>query len=74
MALFTGQQALAKQWLLTQTRQRMEQQFEADGRQPLELERTLSWNYSYFNLKAFFELALMAEKIEVDLWNYEKPR
>ncbi|MGF6925695.1 hypothetical protein QFZ48_001195 [Chitinophaga sp. W2I13] len=73
MALFTGQQALAKQLLLTQTKQRMEQQFEADGRQPLELERTLSWNYSYFNLKAFFELALMAEKIEVDLWNYESP-
>lgn len=73
ISLFTEQPELAKELLLTQTRQRIDQQFEIDGRQPLELERTLSWNYSYFNLEAFFELALMAEKVQVDLWNYESP-
>lgn len=73
IALFTGQPALAKQLLEEQTKKRIEVQLEADGRQPKELARTLSWNYSLFNLRAFFELALLAENVQVDLWHYETP-
>ncbi|SDF53406.1 alginate lyase family protein [Chitinophaga filiformis] len=73
IALFTGQRELARQMLEEQTRKRIDLQLETDGRQPKELARTLSWNYSLFNLRAFFELALLAENVDVDLWNYESP-
>ena len=73
IALFTGQRELARQMLEGQTRKRIDLQLETDGRQPKELARTLSWNYSLFNLRAFFELALLAENVDVDLWNYESP-
>jgi hypothetical protein len=73
IALFTEQPQLAKQILTEQTMQRIDHQLAADGRQPLELERTLSWNYAHFNLEAFFELATMAEHVKVDLWYYESP-
>lgn len=71
IALFTGQQQLAREILEQQTKKRIDTQLEEDGRQPKELARTLSWNYSLFNLRAFFELALLAENVQVDLWNYE---
>jgi hypothetical protein len=71
IALFTGQQDLAKQILEEQTKKRIDSQLEVDGQQPKELARTLSWNYSLFNLRAFFELALLAENIQIDLWHYE---
>ncbi|TWV93001.1 alginate lyase family protein [Chitinophaga pinensis] len=73
IALFTEQPALAKQMLEEQTKKRIDVQLETDGRQPKELARTLSWNYSLFNLRAFFELALLAENVQVDLWHYETP-
>ena len=71
IALFTEQPALAKQILEEQTKKRIDSQLEVDGQQPKELARTLSWNYSLFNLRAFFELALLAENVNVDLWHYE---
>lgn len=71
IALFTEQPALAKQILEEQTKKRIATQLEVDGQQPKELARTLSWNYSLFNLRAFFELALLAENVDVDLWHYE---
>lgn len=73
IALFTAQPELAKQMLEEQTKKRIDEQLETDGRQPKELARTLSWNYSLFNLRAFFELALLAENVQVDLWHYETP-
>ncbi|PWV56246.1 alginate lyase family protein [Chitinophaga sp. S165] len=73
IALFTGQRELAKEMLEQQTKRRIDKQLEADGEQPKELARTLSWNYSLFNLRAFFELALLAENVQVDLWHYESP-
>ncbi|SEW34918.1 Alginate lyase [Chitinophaga sp. YR573] len=72
IALFTEQPALAKKILEEQTKKRIDSQLEADGQQPKELARTLSWNYSLFNLRAFFELALLAENVNVDLWHYGK--
>jgi hypothetical protein len=73
IALFTEQPGLAKEILNKQTKLRIDSQFTADGRQPLELARTLSWSYSQMNLKAFFELALLAENVKLDLWHYESP-
>jgi hypothetical protein len=69
LALFTDQQVLARR-TLERSRERIARQFEPDGRQPRELERTRSWDYSAFNLVAFFNLATLGERVGVDLWNY----
>ncbi|WP_217605893.1 alginate lyase family protein [Chitinophaga sp. GbtcB8] len=73
IALFTEQPALAEKILKEQTEKRIESQLKPDGSQPFELARTLSWNYSLMNLKGFFELAMLAENIHIDLWKYESP-
>ena len=73
MALFTDQKELAANILRSQTQKRIENQFAEDGSQPHELARTLSWNYSVMNLMGFFELALLAENVNIDLWNYMTP-
>ncbi|MGH9313184.1 MAG: alginate lyase family protein [Vicinamibacterales bacterium] len=69
LAFYTGQPALARR-TLEGARGRVARQIEPDGRQPRELERTRSWDYSIFNLTAFFHLATLGDRIGVDLWNY----
>lgn len=69
LALFTDQQELARR-TLEGSRGRIARQIEPDGRQPRELERTRSWDYSIFNLRAFFDLAMLGQQAGVDLWNY----
>lgn len=46
-------------------------QFETDGRQPLELERTTALGYSTFSLDAWFKTAILASKLGVDIWHYQ---
>lgn len=72
-ALFTGKNELAKKVLNEFPTKRISKQIEPDGRQPRELERTQAWNYSLFNLKALFDAASIANKLETDLWNYQTP-
>jgi Alginate lyase len=69
LALYTGQDDLAKR-TIERSRERIVRHFEPDGRQPRELERTRSWDYSAFNLTAFFHLAALGERVGVDLWQY----
>jgi hypothetical protein len=69
LALFTQQRDLARQ-TIERSRERITRQIEPDGRQPRELERTLAWHYSIFNLTAFFQLAALGERVGVDVWGY----
>jgi Alginate lyase len=69
LALYTGQRDLARR-TLEGARHRIARQIEPDGRQPRELERTRAWDYSEFNLRAFFDLADMGRHAGVDLWTY----
>ena len=70
LALFTGQPEIARR-TLERSRERIGTQFEPDGRQPRELERTRAWDYSIFNLTAFFNLARLGTRVGVDLWGYK---
>jgi hypothetical protein len=70
LALYTGQRDVARR-TLEASRERIARQFQVDGSQPRELERTRAWDYSEFNLRAFFDLALLGQRVGVDLWSYQ---
>ena len=53
------------------SKERIKSQFEKDGSQPHELARTLSWGYVNMNLFGFFTIARLAEKLKIDLWNFQ---
>ena len=67
-ALFVGRTELARTTLETAKQKRISAQVEKDGRQPLELERTKSWDYSVMNLDGLVSLARLGEHVGVDLW------
>lgn len=70
-ALFTGDTALAQKVIKDQTIPRIDQQFTVEGAQPLELARTKSWGYSTMNLLGWCKLAVVAGRVEIDLWHTE---
>jgi hypothetical protein len=72
-ALYLGDKELAKKLILRHGRDRIAAQIEPDGRQPHELERTNGFDYSRFNILAHQELAMLGQRVGVDLWNYETP-
>lgn len=69
-ALFAGQREAARSVLEAVPRRRIARQIEPDGSQPHELQRTLAFNYSCYNLLALMKLATLAERVDVDLWNF----
>jgi hypothetical protein len=68
--IFTRQTNLAKKQLEI-SKQRLKNQLAKDGSQPEELERTLSWDYSFMNLFGFLTIARLAENVGVDFWSFE---
>ncbi len=70
LALFTGQKDIARETILRTRDERLPKHIEPDGRQPHELARTRSWNYSVMNLQSFFTLATLGEHVGVDLWHH----
>lgn len=62
---------MAKQRLAEFAAKRIAKQIEPDRRQPYELTRTQAWHYSIFSLEALFNVATVADKLGIDLWNYE---
>ena len=69
--LYLDKNEEAKDHLESTSKKRFDSQIEADGKQPVELARTNGMSYTLFNLRAFFKLSLLAEKVKVDLWNYK---
>jgi hypothetical protein len=70
-SLFVGRRDLAKQTLEQARQKRIATQIEPDGRQPLELARTKAWSYSNGNLDGLMQLAMLGERVGVDLWKFE---
>jgi hypothetical protein len=70
-AMFSQQPEVAMNIIETRSYPRINLQILENGSQPRELARTLSWDYSNMNLRAFFTLANLAKNIDVDLMNYK---
>lgn len=70
LALALGRTEDVKRFLGELPTRRIAQQIEPDGRQPLELERTKSLNYSLFNLEALMLVARFGEHVGVDSWKF----
>jgi len=73
LALVLGHMDEARKILTAVAHERIARQIDPDGRQPLELARTKSLNYSLFNLEALVLLARFGEHVGVDLWNFSTP-
>ncbi|MGA8366658.1 MAG: alginate lyase family protein [Candidatus Acidiferrales bacterium] len=70
-ALFSGENDLAARILKQAETKRISTQIEPDGREPLELARTRSFDYSVFNVNGLAQLARLGETARVDLWHFE---
>ncbi len=73
LALYVGQDGLARDTLEAAKHRRIDAQIEPDGSQPRELARTRSFGYSIYNLRALFTLASLGDRVGVDLWHYRTP-
>ena len=74
LALYLGKKEEAKARLEKALVRRLDAQIEPDGKQPLELKRTISFSYTVFNLQAFFQLATLGESVDVDFWKHRGPK
>ncbi|USD63152.1 alginate lyase family protein [Vibrio sp. SCSIO 43140] len=70
-AIFVGDDDIAKKRLRITQMRRIGSQFDMNGRQHGELERTRPWHYSNFNLEAYNHLGHFGDKLGVDVWLYE---
>jgi hypothetical protein len=69
VSYFIGNDALAKQ-MVQKGKMRIDTQFEKDGSQPHEIERTRAYHYHYFSLDPLVGIAQIGDKVGIDLWNY----
>ncbi|KAH8549472.1 alginate lyase-domain-containing protein [Umbelopsis sp. PMI_123] len=69
IALFLGKYDLAKERIQYTLFTRLPGQFDADGKQPEELQRTRSFHYSAFNLTAYARLAKYGHMVGIELWH-----
>jgi hypothetical protein len=73
IALFLNDTEAARDMLQASKNRRIDKHIMADGSQPFELKRTLTWHYSVFNLQALFALARLGEHLSIDLWDHSTP-
>lgn len=70
-ALFTDNIQLTKN-IVNNSRRFFESQLDSVGRQIHELGRTKSFDYSLYNIHALITLAMIAEQVNIDLWQYNR--
>lgn len=74
MALFTDRDSLARELQGRGVELIIDKQIETDGRQPEELARTRTWDYSTMNLLAIYYFAILSEKLGNSIWNYQEQK
>ena len=70
LAYYLGNETLAKE-TVSLAQQSLDQQFDFEGKQTHELERTRSFFYSCYNLEALSSIAMVGDKIDMDMWYYK---
>lgn len=68
ISLFLGHREEARSYVQRALELRIATQIDPEGRQPHELARTRSFNYSALNLAGLLRLAVLAEHMGVDAW------
>jgi len=71
LAAFAGKTNLAQKILSGARQKRIAKQIEPDGKMPRELQRTKSFSYSAFNLRALIDLASLGQNLGADLWHFQ---
>jgi hypothetical protein len=71
IAAFAGKLDLARQIINDAREKRIAKQIEPDGKMPRELQRTKSFSYSAFNLRALENLACIGRNLGIDLWHFQ---
>ncbi|CAO3638192.1 unnamed protein product [Cunninghamella blakesleeana] len=69
--LFLNQTEKAQQASQEAMQKRISEQIRPSGEQLLETARPFSWYYSTFNLKGFFILGRLGQKVNIDLFHYQ---
>lgn len=72
IASFLGEFSILFQ-TLARAQSRIPQQFHPDGTQIHEMKRTMTAHYCAFNFQSWLNLAEVASRFNVDLWNYTSP-
>jgi hypothetical protein len=70
LSLYLGDRQRARQVVQSARDGRLARQIAPDGRQPMEMLRTKSWDYSVMNLEAWIVLADVGREVNVDLWGF----
>ncbi|WP_175443265.1 alginate lyase family protein [Vibrio sonorensis] len=73
ISYFLGNEPLAKQ-MVQKAKTRVDEQFEGDGSQPHEISRTRAYHYHYFSLDPLVGIAVIGDKLAMDLWRYENDK
>lgn len=73
IARFLGKDAIARD-MVEKTKLLIDKQIAGNGSQPLELARTRSFHYSYFNLQALVKLAALGSELGIDIWHYRNDK
>lgn len=70
-ALVVGKESLAREQVEKVRDSRIKRQITPDGRQPLEMLRTKSWDYSVMNLEGLIVIADVGITLDINLWDHE---
>jgi hypothetical protein len=70
LALYLGNNTLAKE-MVALAQESLEKQLDAKGQQTHEIARTRSFFYSCYNLDALTSIAMVGNKLGMDMWHYK---
>ena len=70
-AIYVGKDDLARELIEKSFKELIASQLTTEGMQPEEAARTLSFHYHRYNLLGLFDLAMLGDRVGLDLWRYE---